>query len=208
MRRLAAHHAVRVDLDAEDDRDVKSIDCRAQTVLGPVATLTTVDEVAPSLRDRLTRGSLSFMTFTYCSAPVALRGVTLAVPNSEKLEFVVIDGIQLTERRAGARVALVTPVQAARVGADGIVTATVPTVTANLSIGGALLASRPGLGNGPRWQIELALPGDTRPVRCDALLVRQTRAHIGVKFAGLPEADQLRLAATLANRQRATPQAR
>ena len=203
MRRLIAHQAVEIHLDAKAGGwEGDWIECRVGSVLGPVATLTALDGIAPELRETLTPGSLGFMTFQYQRAPIALRGVALAVSESEDLEFVVIDGIQMAERRTAARMALLTPVRAACLDAAGVVTAAVATVTANLSMGGALLTRRPGLGNGPRWQIELCLPGDPLPVRCDAVLVRETPTHAGVKFVDMQEADQLRLAGILAEHQR------
>jgi hypothetical protein len=200
MRRLIAHQAVDIHLDAKAGGwEGEWIECRVGSVLGPVATLTALGGVAPELRERLTRGSLGFLSFQYHGAPIALRGVvTLAVSGSENLEFVVIDGVQMAERRTAARMALLTPVRAACLDAAGVVTAAVATVTADLSMGGALLTRRPGLGDGPRWQIELCLPGDPLPVRCDAVLVRETPTHAGVKFVNMQEADQLRLAAVLA----------
>ena len=145
-----------------------------QSVHGPVAVLAPVTTVAPALRTRVKNGLLSFMTFQHQSAPVALRGVVLASPQSADLEFVVIDGVQVTERRTAGRVRLLTPIRATSVDADGVAVATVATVTVNLSMGGAMLTRGPNLGPGPRWQIELALPHDSSPVRCDAVLVRDT----------------------------------
>jgi hypothetical protein len=203
MRRLKAHQAVDIHLDAKAGRyEGDRIECRVGSVLGPVATLTPLGAVEPELRDRLTTGSLAFMMFQYQHGPIALRGVALAVSESEDLEFVVIDGIQMAERRSATRTALLTPVRATCVDAVGVVTGAVATVTANLSMGGALLTRRPGLGNGPRWQIELSLPGDPLPVRCEAVLARNTPTHAGVKFANMQEADQLRLAGVLAEHQR------
>lgn len=206
MRRLVAHQAVDLELDGDSDA-VASIDCRLQSVHGPVAALAPVDDVAPRLQERLAPGSLSFMTFNYRAAAIALRGVALAVPTREALEFVVIDGIQVAERRSAGRVPLLTPIRALTTDADGAVIAAVATVTVDLSMGGAMLTRRPNLGDGPRWQIELTLPGDADPVRCNAVLARDTPTHFGVRFEDMQEADQLRLAAVLANHQRrmATP---
>ena len=55
------------------------------------------------MQSRLTTGSLCFLTFTHGRAPVALRGVALAVADSDDLEFVVVDGIQVAERRSAQR---------------------------------------------------------------------------------------------------------
>jgi hypothetical protein len=198
MRRLAAHQSVTVELDGETE----AIGCQIGGVSGPVATLSPLTELAPELRELLAPGRLGFMTFRHAGGPVALRGVTLAVAESQQLEFVVIDGVQVAERRGAERIRLLTPVRAAVLDADGAVTASIATVTSNLSLGGALITSRPGLGGGPKWQLELSLPRDPDPVRCDALLARQTPTHVGVKFDNLEDADRLRLAQTLADHQR------
>jgi hypothetical protein len=202
MRRLVVQQAVTIELDADIGFEHECVHCCVGWVLGPVATLTPRGTTTTAARERLEHGSLCFMTFEHGRTPVALRGVALAVAMSDTIEFVVIDGIQVTERRSAARVAVVTPIRATCVEADETVAAQIATVTSNLSIGGALLTRRPGLGDGPRWQIALTLPGDPVPVRCDALLARQTPTHVGVRFDNMQEADQLRLAKILADRQR------
>jgi hypothetical protein len=205
MRRLVKNQAVRIDLDAKVDWEVDCIECRVQSINGPVATLAPVDEVAVAVHERLSPGSLCFLTFTHGRAPVALRGVALAVADSDDLEFVVVDGIQVAERRNAERTPLVTAVRAAPMQPDGEPGNQVATVTSNLSMGGALLLRRPGLGEGPRWQIELFLPGQPTQVHCNAVLARATPSHFGVKFINMEEADQLRLAGLLAGIQRRAP---
>ena len=205
MRRLVKNQAVRVDLDAKVDWEADCIECRVQSIHGPVATLAPADEVPSGVQNRLSAGSLCFLTFTHGRAPVALRGVALAVADSEQIEFVVVDGIQVAERRSAERTPLVTAVRAAPVNDAGGAEDTVSTVTSNLSMGGALLLRRPGLGEGPRWRIELFLPGESVHVHCDAVLARATPTHFGVKFENMEEADQLRVAGLLAGLQRGTP---
>ncbi|MGO9956475.1 MAG: PilZ domain-containing protein [Solirubrobacteraceae bacterium] len=208
MRRLLTQQAVTIDLDPENGRDLECIDCSVGWVLGPVATLTPIGTIPAGARARLEHGALCFMTFEHRRTPVALRGIALAVAMSSKIEFVVIDGIQVSERRSAERVPVVTPIRATSAEPDSAVTAQVATVTSNLSVGGALLTRRPGLGEGPRWQIELTLPGDPVSVRCDAQLARRTPTHVGVRFENMQEADQLRLARTIADRQRRSPPGR
>jgi hypothetical protein len=205
MRRLAKNQNVRIDLDAKVDWEMDSIDCRVRTISGPVATLSPATEVDLGVQQRLTTGSLCFLTFVHGRAPVALRGVALAVADSKELEFVVVDGIQVAERRSAERTSLVTAVRAAPVDADGTAQAPVATVTSNLSMGGALLLRRPGIGDGPRWKIELFLPSDPEHVHCEAELARGTPTHLGVRFVSLQEPDQLRIAGLLAGLRRATP---
>ena len=205
MRRLVKNQVVRIDLDAKVDWEVDTIECRVQSIQGPVATLTPARAVGPDVQSRLAAGSLCFLTFEHNRAPVALRGVALAVADSEDLEFVVVDGIQVAERRAAERTPLVTAVRAAPLNPDGTPGETIGTVTSNLSMGGALLLRRPGLGTGPRWKIELFLPGDPSHVHCEAELARETPTHLGVRLVNMQEADQLRVAGVLAGLQRRSP---
>jgi hypothetical protein len=205
MRRLVKNQVVRVDLDAKVDWEVECIECRVQSIQGPVATLAPTTEIAAPVQSRLASGCLCFLTFEHNRAPVALRGVALAVADSGVVEFVVVDGIQVAERRSAERTPLVTAVRAALVGSDGAAGEAIGTVTSNLSMGGALLLKRPGLGSGPRWKIELFLPGDPEHVHCEAELARETPTHLGVRLVNMQEADQLRLAGVLAGVQRRSP---
>jgi hypothetical protein len=205
MRRLVKNQSVRVDLDAKVDWEVECIECRVQSIHGPVATLALVAEISPNVQERLVSGALCFLTFTHGRAPVALRGVALKGGESDDLEFVVVDGIQVAERRSAERTPLVTAVRAAAIEPDGTPGDQVATVTSNLSMGGALLLRRPGMGEGPRWKIELFLPGDPEHVHCQSVLARATPSHFGVKFLNMQEADQVKIAGVLAGLQRKMP---
>jgi len=202
MRRLAKNQAVRIDLDARVDWEGDCIHCRVEAVQGPVATLMLEDEVPEDVTERLATGSLCFMTFTHGNAPVALRGVSLLREGNDRLEFVVVDGIQVAERRGAERTPLVTALKASPVATDGTPGEPVATVTSNLSMGGALLLKRPKLGLGPRWKIELFLPGDPKHIHCEGVLARETPTHLGVRLTGMEETDQVRLASLLASIQR------
>ncbi|MGZ4178746.1 MAG: PilZ domain-containing protein [Solirubrobacteraceae bacterium] len=202
---MVKNQAVRVDLDAKVDWEVDSIECRVQSIQGPVATLIPEGELGDGVQTRLTSGSLCFLTFEHGRAPVALRGVALKAADREELEFVVVDGIQVAERRSAERTPLVTAVRATPVGPGGDVGDAVATVTSNLSMGGALLLKRPGLGEVSKWRVELFLPGDPDHVYCEAVLARETPTHLGVRLVNVQEADQLRIAGVLAGLQRATP---
>jgi hypothetical protein len=199
MRRLTPNQSVTIELDAEFEGELETLVCRVGSVHGPVATLAPSSEIAGRVKERLTPGSLGFMVFRHNGAPVGLRGVVREAPTDEQtVEFVVIDGIQVTERRNAERVAMITPVRAISDGGDEVV----HTVTANLSLGGALLTRRPGLGDGPQWRLGVSIPGDPSPIRCEATMARMTPTHIGVRFAGMSEADSIRLAGALADHQR------
>jgi hypothetical protein len=205
MRRLVKNQAVRVDLDAKVDWEVDSIQCRVQSIQGPVATLIPQGDIADTVQTRLTSGSLCFLTFEHGRAPVALRGVALKAAERDELEFVVVDGIQVAERRSAERTPLVTAVKATPVQPGGNAGDPVATVTSNLSMGGALLLKRPGLGEVSKWRVELFLPGDPEHVHCEAVLARETPTHLGVRLLNVQEADQLRIAGVLAGLQRVTP---
>jgi hypothetical protein len=205
MRRLVKNQAVRIDLDAKVDWETNCLECRVQSVQGPVATVIPERELPEEVQTRLASGSLCFLTFEHGRAPVALRGVALKDAEREELEFVVVDGIQVAERRSAERTPLVTAVRATPVMADGTAGQTVATVTSNLSMGGALLLKRPGLGEFSKWQLEVFLPGVSEHVHCDAVLARETPTHLGVRLMNVQEADQLRIAGILAGLQRAAP---
>ena len=205
MRRLVKNQAVRVDLDAKVDWDINCIECRVRSIQGPVATLIPEGDITDEVQTRLTSGSLCFLTFEHGRAPVALRGVALKAADRDELEFVVVDGIQVAERRSAERTQLVTAVKATPVELDGTAGESVATVTSNLSMGGALLLKRPGLGDVSRWRVELFLPGDPEHVHCEAVLARETPTHLGVRLVNVQEADQLRIAGVLAGLQRAAP---
>jgi hypothetical protein len=199
MRRLVQNQPVSIELDAEFEGEVDTLVCHVGSVHGPVATLAPANEIADRIRERLTPGSLGFMVFRHHGTPVGLRGVVRADPtDDQRVEFVVIDGIQVAERRTAERVAMITPVRAICDGGDEVV----HTVTANLSLGGALLTRRPGLGEGPQWRLGVSIPGDPSPIRCEATMARITPTHIGVRFEGMSEADSIRLAGALADHQR------
>jgi methyl-accepting chemotaxis protein len=104
--------------------------------------------------------------------------------------------VQIAERRGATRVDMQTPVRAVLVGAGG---GAVPieTETLNLSVTGALLRERQGLGDGP-WQLQLFVPGEPEPISCVATLARRTAEGFGVAFGRLSDADLLRLDRTVA----------
>src|SRR3978361_844062 len=135
MRRLVQNQHVTIELDSEFEGALDTLVCRIGSVHGPVATLAPANAIADRVRERLTPGSLGFMVFRHHGTPVGLRGVVRAAPEDDLVEFVVLCGIQIAERRTAERIAMITPVRATPAGADDAIS----TVTANLSLGGALL---------------------------------------------------------------------
>ena len=188
MRRLKHDQRVDIHLDSED----QAVSCRVASVQGGVAALTRIGELSPELRDRLTPGALGYLLFQHRGAMTALKGIATISPSEpDELAFVVIDGVQLPERRAAERV----PLSAlARVSAPGGDDAAIETTAANVSAGGVLLERQAGLGEGPLYRLELTLADDPAPIRCDATVARQTPTHIALKFTDIQDADRIRLA--------------
>jgi len=168
--------------------------CRVAAVQGGVATLTRVGEVPPELLDKLTPGALGYLLFEHRGAMTALKGIATISPSEPAdLAFVVIDGVQLPERRAAERVQLSALARVSAPG-GGDRGAAVETTAANVSAGGVLLERHAGLGDGPRYRLELVVAGDDTPIRCDATVARQTPTHIALKFTDIQDADRIRLA--------------
>lgn len=193
MRRLQAQQHVAVVLDDESEE----IDCTVGSVAGPVATLTYRGALTPTLSARLTPGSLAFLVFEHRGMPVALRGAAGADVDSATIEFVVLDGVQVDERRTIGRVPLVIPVRVTPDPVNGDTTDLIETVSVNLSPTGALIERRPGLTDGSPWKVELVVPSPEEPIRCQAKVARQTPTHIGIAFSGIEDAEQARLDAIL-----------
>ena len=124
----------------------------------------------------------------------ALKGIATISPGEPaELAFVVIDGVQLPERRFAERVQLTALARVSAPG-DGDDGAAVETTAANVSAGGVLLERHAGLGEGPRYRLELTVAGDDAPIRCDATVARETPTHIALKFIDIQDADRIRLA--------------
>ena len=103
--------------------------------------------------------------------------------------------VQIAERRTASRVALGRGAWAT-LARSGSGAEPVPTALIDLSVSGALLEARPGLGEGP-WQLQLFLPGDRTPVCTAATLARETEGGIGVAFGHLSDGDRNRIEAVI-----------
>jgi len=196
VRRLKPHQRVEIHIDSDDQAVVA---CRVAAVQGSVATLTRITELPGDLADSFTPGVLGYLLFEHHGAMTALKGIATASPTEQtELAFVVIDGVQLPERRAAERVDLsaLARVWAAGSGEGGIEAAAV-----NVSAGGVLIERPDGLGDGPSFRLELVLHDDPQPIRCNAMIVRETLTHIALKFRDIADADRIRLAGMI--RQRA-----
>jgi hypothetical protein len=190
---------VTVNLDEGGGR----IDCYVRSVDGPVATLGHLAGIVPLLRRRLSPGSLGYLTFSHNGTQIAVRGVaTVDCVREPDLAFVGLDGNMLPERRTDQRVELVTTARVHVVDADGTAMPDpIETLTADLSLGGALIERRPGLVAGSRLHLDLCF-GAFPAVHCEAVLARHTSAYVAVKFIEMQEADRLRLAGVLAGQRR------
>ena len=205
MRRLKPHQRVEIHIDSDDEAVVA---CRVAAVQGSVATLTRItelpddvgDKLPDDVRDMFTPGMLGYLLFEHHGALTALKGIATASPTDRtELAFVVIDGVQFPERRAAERVDLsaLARVWAAGAGdrAEGIDTAAV-----NVSAGGVLIERPAGLGDGQNFRLELMLEHDPQPIRCNAMIVRETLTHVALKFRDIADADRIRLAGMIRRR--------
>ena len=190
MRRLNHDQRVDIHLDTEE----QPLPCRVASVQGGVATLTRIGELPTELHDKLAPGALGYLLFEHRGAMTALKGIATISPGEPaELAFVVIDGVQLPERRFAERVQLTALARVSAPG-DGDDGAAVETTAANVSAGGVLLERHAGLGDGPRYRLELTVAGDDAPIRCDATVARETPTHIALKFVDIQDADRIRLA--------------
>jgi hypothetical protein len=196
MRRLHEQQVVEIHLETDDP----PITCRVTSVTGAVATVIRDDARGESLPPAAT----GHLVFEHHGSLVALRGIAASLSTDEpKIEFVVIDNVVLPERRAAERIPLAATVRLRPTGLDHDGGAAVETVTADISITGALVERRPGLELG-EFALELRFGPDPASISCHAELVRQTPTHLGLKFVHMLEPDRARLAGIIFRYQRAT----
>jgi hypothetical protein len=194
LRRLKHNQPVEIHVDGDDH----VVACRVAAVQGSVATLARISELPPEVLDKFTPGALGYLLFEHHGAMTALKGIaTAGQAKQASLAFVVIDGVQLPERRSGERVRL----QAlARISADGESGEGVKATAANVSVGGVLIERPAGLADGPDFRLELVLDHDPEPIPCRAIIVRATSTHIALKFTDIADADRIRLAGMIQQR--------
>ena len=198
MRRLKPHQHVEIHIDSDDQTVVA---CRVAAVQGSVATLARISELPDDLADSFTPGVLGYLLFEHHGAMTALKGIATASPTEQtELAFVVIDGVQLPERRAAERVDLSALARVWAAGA-GEGNGGIETAAVNVSAGGVLIERPAGLGGGASFRLELVLEDDPQPIRCNAMIVRETLTHVALKFRDIADADRIRLAGMI--RQRA-----
>lgn len=186
MRRLKHHQAVEIHLDVEDET---VLDCRVTRVEGSVATLAATNARGGVLLGSSVPAVPGYMMFDHSGGKVALKGIATA-STSERTEllFVVIDGVQLPERRSAAR-AQVKAV--ARMFAPGVTEESgyFETRLADLSVSGMRVERHAQLNPATVYRLELYIGDAQTPIRCRAEVARTTPTHAGMKFVDLPEAD-------------------
>lgn len=196
LRRLKHDQRVEIHLESEDH----AVSCRVAAVQGGVATLRRISDVPAEVLEKFTPGALGYLLFENHGAMTALKGIATASPTKpEELAFVVIDGVQLPERRAGERVQLAAVARISPPAGDGHGNG-VETTAANVSVGGVLIERPAGLAAGPGFQLELLLEDDSAPIRCAAKVVRETPTHVALKFTDIADADRIRLAGMIRHR--------
>jgi len=209
LRRLTHNQRVEIHIDNDDH----VVACRVAAVHGSVATLRRITDLPAEVLDKFTPGALGYLLFEHHGAKTALKGIaTTGQDEQASLAFVVIDGVQLPERRAAERVRLGA---LARISADGDSGESdggegnsgegdsgerVEATAANVSIGGVLIERPAGLGDGPDFRLELSLDQDPEPIRCRATVVRATPTHVALRFVDIADTDRIRLAGLIQER--------
>ena len=192
MRRLKQQQRVEIHLDGADG----VVACRVLGVSGSVASLARVDG-GPEQFERLTPAASGYLMFEHRGGTIALKGIaTTQQTDQPELLFVVLDGVQLPERRSAERVevsALARMFLPNGAGDDDCV----ETPLANLSTTGLLVGRHPGLDERAQFRLELLVDGDTDPIRCDVAVARRTPTHVGMRLVNMDEADRERLAAII-----------
>ncbi len=186
MRRLRHHQEVEIHLDGAEELILA---CRVLRVEGSVATLASIDAGPGELLGSSVPAVPGYLVFDHIGGKVALKGIaTASTTQGPELLFVVIDGVQLPERRSAARVQVAAM---ARMFALGPAQEGAPfeTPLADLSVSGMRVESHPSLHEA-RYRLELYIGGAQTPIGCTAEVARRTPTHVGMKFTDLQEADR------------------
>jgi hypothetical protein len=187
MRRLRHQQEVEIHLDGEDE---VVLGCRVMGVEGSVATLASVDAGPGPLLGGSVPAVPGYLLFDHSGGRVALKGIATAnTSEGPELLFVVIDGVQLPERRSAARArvnAVARMFQPDSVDGSEYFEARL----ADLSVSGMRVEGHPGLNGAIRYRLELYIGDAQTPIRCGAQIARTTPTHVGLKFIDLEEADR------------------
>src|SRR5690242_6604255 len=186
MRRLRHHQEVEIHLDVEDEI---VLDCRVLDVEGSVATLAGIDAEPGTLLGSSVPAVHGYLMFDHAGGKVALKGIaTTSTSDGPELLFVVVDGVQLPERRSAAR-AQVNAVARMFLADSPQESGYFETRLADLSVSGMRVERHPNLETTTRYRVELYFGGAQTPIRCGAEVARTTPTHVGLKFVDLEDAD-------------------
>jgi hypothetical protein len=187
MRRLKHHQEVEIHLDGEDE---VVLDCRVLGVEGSVATLASADTGPGALLGGSVPAIPGYLLFDHCGGKVALKGIaTASTSEGPELLFVVIDGVQLPERRSAARAQVIAVARMFRLDSPEE-SGYFETRLADLSVSGMRVERHPGLESATAFRLELYIGDAQTPIRCGAQIARKTPTHVGLKFVDLQDADR------------------
>jgi hypothetical protein len=187
MRRLRHHQEVEIHLDVEDE---VVLGCRVLGVEGSVATLAGIAAGAAPLLGSSVPAVPGYLMFDHAGGKVALKGIATASPSEgPELLFVVIDGVQLPERRSAARVQVKAVARMFPPNSPDE-SSYFETRLADLSVSGMRVDGHPSLNGAAAYRLELYIGGAQTPIRCGAEVARRTPTHVGLKFVDLQEADR------------------
>jgi hypothetical protein len=187
MRRLRHHQEVEIHLDVDDE---VVLGCRVLGVEGSVATLATRDAEPSTFLGGSVPAVHGYMLFDHAGGRVALKGIaTTSTSEGPELLFVVVDGVQLPERRSAARVRV--NAVARMFPPDGPQeSGHFETRLADLSVSGMLVERHSKLAAATRYRVELYFGAAETPIRCGAEVARTTPTQVGLKFVDLQDADR------------------
>jgi hypothetical protein len=187
MRRLKHHQEVEIHLDVDDE---VVLGCRVLGVEGSVATLASIDAEPSTFLGGSVPAVHGYLLFDHAGGRVALKGIaTAGTTEGPQLLFVVVDGVQLPERRSAARVQINA---VARMFPPGSAPESgyLETRLADLSVSGMRVERHPNLDAATGYRVELYIGGAETPIRCGAEVARATPTHVGLKFVDLEDADR------------------
>jgi hypothetical protein len=202
MRRLKHHQEVEIHLDGEDE---VVLDCRVMGVEGSVATLASDDAGPGAILGSSVPAVPGYLLFDHGGGKVALKGIaTASTSEGPELLFVVIDGVQLPERRSAARAQVKAVARMFRLPAETAAETAAEdaaenaaegagyfeTRLADLSVSGMRVERHPSLDSATAFRLELYIGDAQTPIRCGAEIARTTPTHVGLKFVDLQDADR------------------
>lgn len=192
MRRLRHQQEVEIHLDGEDE---VVLGCRVLGVEGSVATLGSLDGGPGTLLGGSVPAVPGYLLFDHGGGKVALKGIaTASTTEGPELLFVVLDGVQLPERRSAARAQVNAVARMFRL--DSVQESDcLETRLADLSISGMRVEGHRGLNGATGYRLELYIGDAQTPIRCGAEVARRTPTHVGLKFIDLQDADRALLEA-------------